>query len=774
MKKILFTFFTIIGLTLSAQQEAPPQGINYQAVVYSDNGNNQPGLNNPGQVLWNKDITLRFAVYQGEDNPILVYEELHAITTDEFGMVSLVIGNGVPQGTQLFETINWGGGSHFLRVDVDKNAGVNFAPMSYQKLWSVPYALYSEQSNSSNYSDSSDYSNIAGNGITGVTDNGDGTLTFTYFDGSVYTTAVLSGMEGPQGEIGPEGPAGIDGQDGLSAYEVWISQGNTGTEQDFLNGVIGPQGPAGNDGVNGIDGQNGQDGLSAYETWLSQGNTGTEADFLNGITGPQGPVGTNGVDGTNGQDGQDGSSAYEIWLAQGNTGTEADFINGITGPAGNDGVDGVDGLSAYEVWLAQGNTGTEADFLNGIAGPQGSAGVNGIDGADGLSAYEVWLAQGNTGTEADFINGITGPAGNDGVDGADGLSAYEVWLAQGNTGSEADFLTGITGPQGIPGVGVAQTISQTGNIATLSDGGGTININDTDSDSSNEFQTLSLSNDTLYISDGNSVYLEGLSEEGSGGSSPVGTISYPMANHMFYTPTTGYDGELVVAGNQTMDGIYNLTKFHLDWTGTIDIGPKAFLLIKADTVIIDGIIDGVGLNTGDGTGGGSGGGGGNSISACFNCSGTDGFPSSNGYFDQIVGGAGGPVVGNIYNAGSPGFNVDSTDLLTFIDLNTTLKGARGGRWCGDPVQAGGNGGGGVIIVADYYTSSFTSSINVNGANGVNASAGGGGGGSIVVKSNNFGPIDGTYSTFGGNGRAWSNCWGPAGKGGDGMVLFITP
>ena len=40
MKKILFTLFTIIGLSAIAQQEAPPQGINYQAVVYSDNGNN--------------------------------------------------------------------------------------------------------------------------------------------------------------------------------------------------------------------------------------------------------------------------------------------------------------------------------------------------------------------------------------------------------------------------------------------------------------------------------------------------------------------------------------------------------------------------------------------------------------------------------------------------------------------------------------------------------------------------------------------------------------
>jgi hypothetical protein len=254
----------------------------------------------------------------------------------------------VPQGTQLFETINWGGGSHFLRVDVDKNAGINFESMSYQKLWSVPYALYSEESNSSNFSDSSDYSNTAGNGITGVSDNGDGTLTFTYFDGSVYTTAVLSGMQGPQGEIGPEGPAGIDGQDGLSAYDAWLAQGNTGTQADFLNGITGPQGPAGTNGIDGATGQDGQNGLSAYEVWISQGNTGTEVDFLNGITGPQGPQGPAGTNGVDGTDGQDGLSAYEVWLSQGNTGSEADFLNGITGPqgpAGTNGVDGVDGAT---------------------------------------------------------------------------------------------------------------------------------------------------------------------------------------------------------------------------------------------------------------------------------------------------------------------------------------------------------------------------------------------------------------------------------------------
>ena len=62
---------------------------------------------------------------------------------------------------------------------------------------------------------------------------------------------------------------------GLSAYEVWLEQGNTGTEQDYLNslkgeqGIQGIQGEAGYtpvkgvdyfDGVNGTDGKDGVDG----------------------------------------------------------------------------------------------------------------------------------------------------------------------------------------------------------------------------------------------------------------------------------------------------------------------------------------------------------------------------------------------------------------------------------------------------------------------------------------------------------------------------------
>ena len=298
MKSILILFLVLISLSISAQQEAPPQGINYQAVLYSDNSNNgssqnqygmyqqvqasQPGLNPLSPFIQFQDIGVQFSILSGSSSGTVIYKEVHLTTTDEFGMFDLIIGQGLVQGTQSFNMIDWGAGYHFLKVEVDNAGGTNYVEISNQQLWSVPYALYSGYSSSSGYADSSAYTDIAGNGLTGVSDNGDGTLTFTYYDGSTYTTSVLSGLGG----VGPQGPAGTDGQDGLSAYEVWLAQGNTGTESDFLNSLEGPQGPAGTNGVDGVDGANGvagQDGQSAYEIWLAQGNTGTEQDFLNSL-----------------------------------------------------------------------------------------------------------------------------------------------------------------------------------------------------------------------------------------------------------------------------------------------------------------------------------------------------------------------------------------------------------------------------------------------------------------------------------------------------------
>ncbi|MDX5526096.1 glycerophosphodiester phosphodiesterase [Streptomyces sp. DE06-01C] len=43
---------------------------------------------------------------------------------------------------------------------------------------------------------------------------------------------------------GPAGDDGQDGTDGLSAYEVWLEAGNTGTEADYLASLVGPSGAA--------------------------------------------------------------------------------------------------------------------------------------------------------------------------------------------------------------------------------------------------------------------------------------------------------------------------------------------------------------------------------------------------------------------------------------------------------------------------------------------------------------------------------------------------
>ncbi len=38
---------------------------------------------------------------------------------------------------------------------------------------------------------------------------------------------------------------GNAGADGLSAYEIWLQEGNSGSEGDFLSSLVGPTGPAG-------------------------------------------------------------------------------------------------------------------------------------------------------------------------------------------------------------------------------------------------------------------------------------------------------------------------------------------------------------------------------------------------------------------------------------------------------------------------------------------------------------------------------------------------
>ena len=70
--------------------------------------------------------------------------------------------------------------------------------------------------------------------------------------------------------------AEAEGETPLS-YEEWLAT---------IKGEKGEDGKDGVDGSDGKDGQDGEDGKSAYQIWLDNGNTGTEEDFLNWLKGP--------------------------------------------------------------------------------------------------------------------------------------------------------------------------------------------------------------------------------------------------------------------------------------------------------------------------------------------------------------------------------------------------------------------------------------------------------------------------------------------------------
>lgn len=118
-------------------------------------------------------------------------------------------------------------------------------------------------------------------------------------------------IAGDGGGTGPQGPQGEPGEDGLSAYEIWLAAGNTGTEQDFLDSLVGEQGPQGIQGEQGPQGATGENGLSAYEIWLAEGNEGTELQFLYNLIGPGGPQGPQGEQGLQGPTGPAGSTTIE-------------------------------------------------------------------------------------------------------------------------------------------------------------------------------------------------------------------------------------------------------------------------------------------------------------------------------------------------------------------------------------------------------------------------------------------------------------------------------
>lgn len=123
-----------------------------------------------------------------------------------------------------------------------------------------------------------------------------------------------------------------------------------------------------------IRGPKGDTGDSAYDLYVKNGGTKSEEEWLTSLKGEPGEKGATGY------------SAYEMWLNEMREEHDdptwfapvTDFITAITGKDGKDGAQGPKGDT--------GKTGPQ-----GIQGATGAQGAPGTNGADGKSAYEQYV-----------------------------------------------------------------------------------------------------------------------------------------------------------------------------------------------------------------------------------------------------------------------------------------------------------------------------------------------------------------------------------------------
>jgi len=124
----VFMLFLLLAQVISAQTTP---GFNYQALV----------RDSEGKVAQNTDVQFRIGIVSGDMQGPTLYQETHQVATDEYGQITLSVGNGSPVSGD-FQNIDWANAPTFLKVELDLTGGTDYELMGITQLLSVPYALY--------------------------------------------------------------------------------------------------------------------------------------------------------------------------------------------------------------------------------------------------------------------------------------------------------------------------------------------------------------------------------------------------------------------------------------------------------------------------------------------------------------------------------------------------------------------------------------------------------------------------------------------------------
>lgn len=209
-----------------------------------------------------------------------------------------------------------------------------------------------------------------------------------------------------------------------------------------------------------FSGEEGAAGDSAYQIWLDNGNTGTEQDFLDSLVGAAGAQGATGPAGAQGAAGADGTSI----TIQGTKNTVGDLpASGNVGDlwiidTAGGGADAGDGY----VWT-EGGTWLNIGPLRGpqgIQGAQGAQGIQGIQGPQGIQGIQG--VAGTNGTEWEKVGGVTAQIcdQNGNVTGDYAALSYDnnnIKIYKASTTSSGEYIYMISLDMTVTGNAAAET-----------------------------------------------------------------------------------------------------------------------------------------------------------------------------------------------------------------------------------------------------------------------------------------------------------------------------
>lgn len=137
MKRQLYIPLTAVVLLLISNMESAqtPQGFTYQAVA----------LNASGSPITGSALEVKIGILSDTVSAAFIWEELHNVTTNSYGVFTLIVGTGVKQqgSADNFSSIDWTVSPLYMRTSI-KYQGIERI-MRFARIWSVPFSMISSR-----------------------------------------------------------------------------------------------------------------------------------------------------------------------------------------------------------------------------------------------------------------------------------------------------------------------------------------------------------------------------------------------------------------------------------------------------------------------------------------------------------------------------------------------------------------------------------------------------------------------------------------------------